>query len=250
MAARSEIVSFLDELLDSSSYADYGPNGLQVPGTEQVAKIVSGVSATLELLEAASNCDAQMVLVHHGLFWSSMPSALTPQMAARLKALLVSDLNLVAYHLPLDAHAIVGNNALILRELGFEPAESFAPHKGSEIGWIGNGEIATGDLEARLRDLTGQQPLTFTDGPAIVRRLAVVSGGASGDIAAAVEAGADAFITGEPSEPAMADAREGAINFFAAGHYATETFGIRALGEVVAKRFGIEHEFMDLPNPI
>lgn len=250
MAVRSEIVSFVDELLDSGSYTDYGPNGLQVPGTEQVTKIVSGVSATLELLEVASDRGAQLVLVHHGLFWSSAPVALTAQMAARLKVLLTSDLNLVAYHLPLDAHAKFGNNALILRELGFEPAEPFAPHKGSEIGWIGKGEIATCDLEAKLRDLTGREPLAFAYGPATVKRLAVVSGGASGDIAAAIEAGADAFITGEPSEPAMADAREGAINFFAAGHYATETFGIKALGEMVAKRFDVEHEFVDLPNPI
>jgi dinuclear metal center YbgI/SA1388 family protein len=253
VAARDEIVAYLDELLDAPGWPDYGPNGLQVPGSERVERVVSGVSAHAELFEQAVAAGADMVLCHHGIFWDKAPRAIGSAQKARLKALFDADLSLVAYHLPLDAHAEVGNNALICSALGFERAEPFAEHRGRSIGWIGRapgGGVAAPELFARCAAAFGREPLLFPDGPEMVRALGVVSGGGAGSLAEAVEHGLDAFLTGEPSEPAMADAREAGIHFVAGGHYATETLGVRRLGELLAERFAVEHRFVDVPNPV
>jgi len=251
--ARDEIISFCDQLLDALSWDDYGPNGLQVPGREEVSKVVTGVSATRELIERSSALGAQLLLAHHGLFWDSQPRALSTQMAERLRAALGNGLSVAAYHLPLDAHPELGNNAILCQSLGFEPAdERFAEIRGRAIGVIGQARdgVPAEELFARAAELVGREPLVFDAGPRTVRSVGIVSGAGSSQIHEAIALGLDAFLTGEPSEPAMADAREGAIHFIAAGHYATETFGIQRLGDLVAERFGIEHEFVDLPNPI
>jgi dinuclear metal center YbgI/SA1388 family protein len=252
-ARREEIIDWCDELLDAAGWEDYGPNGLQVPGAEEVTTVATGVSAHRELLERAVDAGAQLLLAHHGLFWSSQPRALTVQMAERLRIALSANLSVAAYHLPLDAHREIGNNALLCRELGFEPdPQPFAEVRGRPIGMIGRSldgyELAA--LVARVSTLTGREPLVFDAGPSTVRSIGIVSGGASSQISDAVAAGLDAFLTGEPSEHAMADATEGRLNFIAAGHYATETLGIRRLGELTAEHFGLEHRFIDVPNPI
>jgi len=252
MPPRDEITGFCDELLEIDAFDDYGPNGLQVPGATEVEKVVTGVSANRAFIEAAIEAGGQLAIAHHGLFWGGDPQALSEQLADRLRVLLGADVSLAAYHLPLDAHREIGNNALLCEGLGFELGDSFSPLRGRPIGVIGRkaGGLTATELTTRVTGLVGREPLAFRDGPDRIESIGIVSGGASKQIGDAVDLGLDAYLTGEPSEPAMADAREGRINFFAAGHYATETFGVRRLGELIAERFGVDHEFIDVPNPV
>jgi dinuclear metal center YbgI/SA1388 family protein len=253
MIRTTSILTALDELLEPAAFQDFGPNGLQVPGAPEVAKVVTGVSAQRALHERAVELGAQLVLVHHGLFWDFQPAGLTPVLAERLRPLFKHDVNLAAYHLPLDAHPEVGNNAILAERLGCERHEPFAAVRGTPIGRLGSfsGEgIPAADLFARVREVTGREPTVFDGGPARVRRIGIVSGSAADSLPEAIAHGLDAFLTGEPREHVMADAREAGIHFIAAGHYATETFGVRALGDWVAARFGLEHEFVDIPNPV
>jgi dinuclear metal center YbgI/SA1388 family protein len=253
VADRDEIVSFCDELLDAASFDDYGPNGLQVPGRKEVTTVATAVSAHRESIEASVDAGADLLLTHHGLFWDFHPRSLSPAMASRLKLALANDLSIAGYHLPLDAHPGIGNNVLLCRDLGFEPeAGAIGMVKGRGIGAIGRREdgIGTGELVARIRSLLGREPLVFAEGPEAVSSIGIVSGAAASDIQTAIALGLDAFLTGEPSEHVMADSREGKINFIAAGHYATETCGIRRLGEAAAEQFGVRHVFIDVPNPI
>lgn len=258
MAERDQIIEFCDRLLEIANFTDYGPNGLQVPGRSEVNRVATAVSAHLASIEAAIEAGADLLLTHHGLFWDFHPRALSPQMAARLKAALAADLSIAGYHLPLDAHPEHGNNALLARALGFEPAPGdegrFAAVKGREIGVVarhpGEGPTAE-ELAAGIQQtLGGRAPLHQGDGPERIRSIGVVTGSASGEIHEAIALGLDAFITGEPAEHVMADAGEGRIHFFAAGHYATETGGIRRLGELIAERFSVDHTFLDIPNPV
>jgi dinuclear metal center YbgI/SA1388 family protein len=253
VADRDEIVRFCDELLDSGSFTDYGPNGLQVPGTPEVASIATAVSAHRESIETAVESGADLLLTHHGLFWDFHPRSLSGQMAARLKLALGSELSVAGYHLPLDAHPEIGNNVLLCRQFGFEPEPAaIGLVKGRGIGAIGRREPAlpASELFDLVESELGRAPLVFADGPQEIGSIGIVSGSASSEIHTAIDLGLDAFLTGEPSEHVMADAREGAINFIAAGHYATEVCGIRRLGEIVAGRFDLTHTFVDVPNPI
>ncbi|MDX6653107.1 MAG: hypothetical protein QOJ38_1888 [Solirubrobacterales bacterium] len=252
MADRDEIIAFCDELLSAADFEDYGPNGLQVPGASAVERIASGVSANQELLSQAVEDGAQLCLVHHGLFWEGAQRSLTPQLARRLRTLLAADVSLAAYHLPLDAHTEIGNNALLCERLGLERTGEFAEHRGTAIGVIGHSAapLSADELVSRLSTAVGRQPLIFAEGPAAIATVGIVSGGAASSLAEAIALGLDAFITGEPSEQALADAREGGIHFIAGGHHATERAGIARLGELVAERFGLEHQFIDVPNPI
>ena len=247
------ILAHLDELLSPASFQDYGPNGLQVPGPREVRTVVTGVSASAELFERAAELGADLVIVHHGLFWNGAPLALSASAKRRLQLLFDHDMGLAAYHLPLDGHPDVGNNALIAAGLGCETHEPFAVHRGSPIGaaarFPGDG-VPAGELVERVQRLTGREPLTFLAGPERVRSIGIVSGSGSDHLGEAVAAGHDAFLTGEPTERVMTHAREEGIHFIAAGHYATETFGIRRLGDLLAERFGIRHEFVEIPNPI
>jgi dinuclear metal center YbgI/SA1388 family protein len=254
VAERDAIIDYLDDLLDSPAFEDYGPNGLQVPGAEQVTRVVTAVSAHQELFERAAASGAQMVLCHHGIFWGSGNGPIDARMKRRLKTLFDADLSLAAYHLPLDAHGGVGNNALICRELGFEPSSPFATTRGRPIGWIADAvldPVPIDELMSRCRAAFDRDDvLHFPGGPDVVRTLGVVSGGGDGFFGEAIERGVDAFVSGEPSEPAMADAREGGTHFIAAGHWASETFGIRRLGDLLAEEFEVEHEFVAIPNPV
>jgi len=243
-----DLIRALDELLDPAAFDDYGPNGLQVPGPSEVRRVVTGVSAQRPLAERAVELGAELVLVHHGLFWKFLPVGLTPVLAERLRPLFKHDVGLAAYHLPLDAHPEVGNNALLAAGLGCAEHEAFATI--GRAGTFAGDGIAAAGLFARVEELTQRPPLVFDTGPERVRRIAIVSGAGASRLPLAVAEGFDAFLTGEPSEHVMADAREAGIHFIAAGHYATETFGVRALGELLAERFGIDHQFVDLPNPV
>jgi dinuclear metal center YbgI/SA1388 family protein len=253
MSRIASIIAALDELLDPGSFRDLGPNGLQVPGGRDVTRVVTGVTAQRALIERAVELDAQLVLVHHGLFWDFHPTGLTPVLAERLRLLFVHDIALAAYHLPLDAHPAVGNNALLAERLGCERHEPFGEVRGRAIGRTGEFEgdgLSAMEFFARVREVTGREPTVFAGGGDRVRRVGIVSGSAADLLPAAIAAGLDAFVTGEPREHVMADALEGGIHFVAAGHYATETFGVRAVGDWLAERFGIDHIWVDLPNPV
>jgi dinuclear metal center YbgI/SA1388 family protein len=252
MAQRDEIIAYLDELLEVDGFGDMGPNGLQVPGAEEVSVVVTGVSAQRELFERAASSSAQLVLCHHGLFWDFAPRTIRPALKERLRILFDADITLAAYHLPLDAHPEVGNNALICAGLGLERGEPFAEHRGRLIGYVGRSAqgIPIAELRRRCAELFGQEPFVWECGPEEVRSVAVISGGAPGDFAEAIDLGVDAFLTGEAAEHVMADARENGVHFIAGGHYGTERLGIRRLGELVAERFGVEQQFVEIPNPI
>jgi dinuclear metal center YbgI/SA1388 family protein len=253
MAQLSDIIAYLDELLEAPDFPDYGPNGLQVPGAEDVTILATGVSAHRELFERAAEAGAQLVIAHHGLFWDFHPRSLSPAMRERLRVLFENDIALAGYHLPLDAHPEVGNNAILAERLGCERHEAFGSHKGAAIGRCGTfpGDgIPAAELFERVRDVTARAPTVFDGGPERVRRIGIVSGGGAGWLEEAIDAGLDAFLTGEPREHVMSLAREAGIHFIAAGHYATETFGVRALGDWLVERFGIRHVWVDIPNPV
>ena len=247
MARRDEILAHAAELLDLASFADYGPQGMQVAGAAEVTKIVCAVSSSLELFERAAAAGAQLVLVHHGLLWENEPRTIDLRVRRRLQALFDADLTLAAYHLALDAHPEVGNNALLARELGIEVDAPFAS--------IGQGGRlpAPQPLEAfltRVRERVAPEPLVFAEGPDPVERVAILSGGGSRYLAEAAAVGYDLYLTGEPAEPSLHLARELGITFVAAGHYATERLGVQALTARLAERFGLDWEFVELPNPV
>jgi dinuclear metal center YbgI/SA1388 family protein len=249
----TSIIDALDERLTPGDFQDLGPNGLQVPGGGEVTKVVTGVSAQRALIERAVQERAELVLVHHGLFWEFLPTGLTPVLAERLRPLFKHDVALAAYHLPLDAHPEVGNNAILAERLGCERHEPFGTYRGRPIGragtFAGDG-VPAAELFDRVRGATARVPTVFDAGTERIRRIGIVSGAGADMLPEAIALGLDAFLTGEPREHVMADVREAGIHFIAAGHYATETFGVRALGDWLAGRFGIEHVWVDIPNPV
>jgi dinuclear metal center YbgI/SA1388 family protein len=251
MADRDAIVTFLDDLLDAVAFEDYGPNGLQVPGATEVERVVTGVSGHRELFERAEAEGAQLVLCHHGIFWGGS-GAIDERLKRRLEVLFRADMSLVAYHLPLDAHPEVGNNALLCAALGLERAGAFGDVGGRPIGLVGRSEggLPAAELVERCRAATGREPLVVGDGPATVRSVGIVTGAGASTLDEAVALGLDAFVTGEPAERVKAEAEEAGMHFVAAGHHATETLGVRRLGELLAERFGVDHRFVDVPNPI
>ncbi len=249
---RDDLVSYLDRFLMADQGADFCPNGLQVEGTPTVRRLVTGVSACLELFERARQRQADAVLVHHGIFWEGTPRQLTGLQRRRVAELIEADLNLIAYHLPLDRHPEVGNNAVAARRLELRHLEPFGDHAGSSLGFRGEfaRPIQLPELLDRCRAVFAQEPLCFAAGPEAVSTLGVISGGAESSFHDAISAGLDAFVTGEASEWVMNVARESATHFIAAGHYATERLGVQALGEHLRQKFGIEVHFEDIPNPV
>jgi dinuclear metal center YbgI/SA1388 family protein len=252
-AATSDILAELDRLLEPARFSDYCVNGLQVPGPDQVDTIATGVSAGAQLFELAAAENAGLLLVHHGLFWAPGVQAIDVVLARRLQLLFDAHIALAAYHLPLDAHPELGNNALLAHALGAEQREPFALHHGQPIGCLatlpGHGMPAD-DLFARVREVAAREPLVLGAGPAHVRRLAIVSGAGGDYLADAAAAGAHALLTGEVPERATTHAHELGLHLVAAGHYATETFGVRRLGDLLAQRFRLRHVFLDVPNPV
>jgi dinuclear metal center YbgI/SA1388 family protein len=247
VAERDAILAYADELLDLAAFKDYGPMGLQVVGSEEVSKIACGVSASRELFERASALGAQLVVVHHGLFWNNEPRIVDARMKGRLQALFDGGLTLAAYHLALDAHPDVGNNALLARALGIAVEGPFA---GIGVGGRLAEPVAIEAFAARVRETLGREPLVFPHGREPVERVAIVTGGGGRSLVDAAAEGYDLFLTGEPEEPTLHTARELGITFVAAGHYATERLGVQALSERLAAEFGLEWEFVELPNPV
>lgn len=249
---RDELVRYLDDLLQASRGRDYCPNGLQVEGRPRIRRLTTGVSACHELFAAACERRADAVLVHHGIFWKGDSPVLTGLQYRRVRELMLGELNLIAYHLPLDRHPDLGNNALAARELGLTDLEPFAFHDGEPTGFRGRFRepIPTEELVRRTRNVYAREPLVFRSGPDPVRHLAIVSGAAQRDFYGAIDAGLDAFLTGEVSEWVMNVAREAGVHYLSAGHYATERIGVRRLGEHLAERFGLDVEFIDVENPV
>jgi dinuclear metal center YbgI/SA1388 family protein len=253
----TELISYLDGFLDSPGAEDFGPNGLQVDGRPDVKKLVTGVSACHQLFVAARERGGDAILVHHGLLWrggaNANPQPLTGIHYRRIAELVKHDLGLIAYHLPLDRHPEVGNNAVAMRALGVHhDLTPFAEFGGAPVGF--HGELPqTIDLETlvgRCEEVFHQRPLAVGDGPGAIARIGIVSGGGESVLYEAIELGLDAYITGEIKEWVMNVAREAGVHYLAAGHYATERLGILALGEHLEERFGLEVEFVDVPNPV
>ena len=245
MAERDAIVSYCNERLDVGSFDDYCPNGLQVEGRRSVARVVSGVTASQALLEAARAHAADLVLVHHGYFWRGEAAPVVGMKARRLRSLLTAEINLLAYHLPLDAHPELGNNRQLGLRLGFEDG---APLAGLVWGADLHEALAVGSLVARVEAALGRRPLVV--GPtAPVRRLGWCTGAAQGMIEQAAAAGCDAYLSGEISEQTLHQANELGVTYLAAGHHATERFGVQALGAELAARFDVDHRFINLDNP-
>jgi len=250
----STVIDHLDELLGPSRWADHCPNGLQVPGPGNVSRVVTGVSAHAELFDRAAAAGADLVLVHHGLFWNGEPLAIDRVRRRRLGLLFEHDMALAAYHLPLDGHPVHGNNARLAEALGAEAWEPAFVHGGAAIGVAASFDgagITSEELLARVREATLRPDVVaFLDGPERIRSIGICSGAAAGDLSTAVALGLDAFLTGEPAERCMAIAREYEIHFLAAGHHATERLGVQRLGELLGAEYGVQHEFIEVPNPI
>ncbi len=250
-ATRAQLVAAFDGLLEPQRFKDYGPNGLQVEGRPVIRKLVSGVTASLALIETAVAARADAIVVHHGLFWRGQDGCVTGWMKQRLARLLQHDINLLAYHLPLDAHERLGNNAQLARVLGFAPEAGEWLRFGDQgLGLLGvPAQNNVPDLVRHVEQALGRS-VTCIDGlRRPLRRVAWCTGGAQSYFEAAIAAGADAFITGELSEPQAHYARECGVAYLACGHHATERYGAPAVGGHVALQLGIEHQFIDIDNP-
>jgi len=248
---RAQLTAAFDALLQPERFHDYGPNGLQVEGKPRIHTLISGVTASLALIDAAIDAGADAIVVHHGLFWRGQSGTVTSWMKQRLARLLAHDINLYAYHLPLDAHPQVGNNAQLARRLGLVADGHFGDHDLGLIGRRDDGSAfaSADELAQRLQQTLGRAPLVINGAPGAIERVAWCSGGAQDWFEAAIAAGAQAFITGEISEPQAHLARECGVAFFACGHHATERYGAPALGTLIASELGLEHHFIDIENP-
>lgn len=249
MPQRSEVEQYLSSLLSVERFKDYGPNGLQVQGRDVIETLVTGVTASLELIEAAIAQRADAVLVHHGLFWRGQDGRLTGWLRQRVARLIAHDINLLAYHLPLDAHPVWGNNAQLGLRLGLSCQSTFGDQ---DLGFVGSAGTwrSQSQLAQGVEHALGRPVLLLPGDGRTLQRVAWCTGGAQGYFEDAIAAGADAFITGEASEPQAHLARETGVAFLACGHHATERFGVSALGEHLAQHFGLTHLFLDMPNPV
>jgi len=247
MTDRAALERQLNHWLEPARFKDYGPNGLQVEGRAEVNRLVCGVTASLALIDAAIAAGADAILVHHGLFWRGQDGRVTGWMKQRLARLIQHDINLFAYHLPLDAHPELGNNAQLGKRLGWTADGRFGEQ---DLGFIASAASTTlAGLAAQLRTLTGREPVLVEGDGRPLRRVAWCTGGAQGYFEAAIAAGADVFVTGEISEPQAHYARETGVAFMAAGHHATERYGVQGVGERVAAELGLDVRFIDVPNP-
>ncbi|MES2415420.1 MAG: Nif3-like dinuclear metal center hexameric protein [Pseudomonadota bacterium] len=255
VAPRALLLGAFDQLLQPERFKDYGPNGLQVEGKPEVRKIVSGVTASLALIEAAIAAQADAIFVHHGLFWRGQDGRVTGWMKQRLALLLAHDVNLFAYHLPLDAHAELGNNAQLGLKLGLRAHEGEQGRFGEQrLGFVGSkvdgGRFDSAQMLADVVETALQRPVTLVCGkPSPIKTIAWCSGGAQGYFEGAIAAGVDAFITGEISEPQVHYARETGVAFIACGHHASERYGAPAVAAHVAAQFGLAHSFINIDNP-
>ncbi len=250
MAKLSEIITYTNALLDINSFKDYAPNGLQVEGKNSVQRIVSGVTASLDLIEAAIKLQADSILVHHGYFWKNEAPEITGMKYQRIKALMDYDISLLGYHLPLDAHPELGNNIQLAKQLGIK-VDGLMHTSGTGLGHAGHfpQEYSLQALSDKIEKTLSRKPLAISGGNHPIKTIAWCTGGAQHYIDDALAMGVDAFISGEISENTVHIARESGIHYFAAGHHATERYGVQALGEHLKHKFDIEHYFVDCDNP-
>lgn len=246
------LIEETDRLLSPDDFKDYAPNGLQVEGGRSINRIVTGVSACMALFEAAVEKKAQTVLVHHGMFWPGDPRTVTGGVKRRIAYLLEHDLSLIGYHLPLDRHPTVGNNVLLADALELTDRSPFGAYNGTPLGIMGvlSAPTPVASFMERVGERINPAARIHPFGPSVVRSVALVSGGAPELVREAITKRADLYLTGEESEWVYHLAKEEGIHYVAAGHHATERFGVRALGEHLAKKFGVDVEFVDIPNPI
>lgn len=249
--SRTNLQSALDALLQPAQFRDYGPNGLQVEGRESVSHLVTGVTASLALIEAALAVKADAILVHHGLFWRGQDGRVTGWMKQRLSRLLGNDLNLLAYHLPLDAHPVLGNNAQLASRLGVRIFDDARGRFGEQqLGFMGERVVASAREFAGSMEVALGRTVTLVAEPdRPIQTVALCTGGAQGYFESAIAAGADVFVTGEISEPQAHYARECGVAYIACGHHASERYGVQAVGAHVAAQLGLTHTFIDIPNP-
>lgn len=252
MTRLQSIIEYCDTLLRVDDYQDYAPNGLQVEGREEVSRIVSGVTASQALIEAAIEREADLLLVHHGYFWKGEAPVITGMKQRRIKALLDNGISLLAYHLPLDGHAQLGNNAQLGRLLGIPTEGRFGAGPDGGLAMYGalEQEITSQALAQRVGEKLGRTPLLIEGGDHPIRRVGWCSGGAEGYIEQAAALALDAYISGEISESTVHIARELGIHYLAAGHHATERYGVEALGHHLADHFAVENQFVDIANPV
>lgn len=248
---RDELLKYLAQSLDINRFRDFCPNGLQVEGRPQIRRLVTGVTASLALIEAAIDAGADALLVHHGYFWRGEDARVIGQKQRRLKLLLAHDINLIAYHLPLDRHPELGNNAQLGLRLGLAAQARFGE---DELGWLGRpGSAAVqtvADLARLIEDRLGRAPLVIGDPGQALEQVGWCTGAAQGMLGDAIAAGANVYLSGEISEPTVHLARESGVAYLACGHHATERYGVQALGAHLASRFGLAHQFIDIDNPV
>jgi dinuclear metal center YbgI/SA1388 family protein len=247
---RDSLAAYLAQTLDINRFRDYCPNGLQVEGKAQIRKLVTGVTASLALIEAAAEAGADAILVHHGYFWRGEDPRVVATRHKRLKLLLGHDINMFAYHLPLDNHVELGNNAQLAKRLDLQPDGRFGEN---DLGWLGVAGSSVrnvGDLARLVEARLGRAPLVIGDSQQSVGRIAWCTGAAQNMLGDAIAAGASVYLSGEVSEPTFHLARESGAAYLACGHHATERYGVQAVGQHLAEKFGIEHRFIDVPNPV
>ena len=248
---RDELVRYLNDLLRVDEFSDLGPNGLQVEGRREVNRVVTGVSACVELFEKAIELKADAIIVHHGIIWDFERPIFRGGYKKRVKLLLQHNINLLAYHLPLDAHDQLGNNIRIAQTLGLNNIQPFGEYKGQLIGFKGTlPHVAAESFFTDIKEKINARALIFPFGPGKIVNVGIISGGAQKDVKQAVAQGLDVYVTGEVSEHIFHYAKEEGIHFVAAGHHATERFGIRALGDHLREMSGLDVHFVDIPNPV
>lgn len=252
MVHRAELEGELKRLLEPEAFKDYCPNGLQVQGRDEIERVVSGVTASQALVKAAIDRGADAILVHHGYFWRNENPCITGLRYERIKLLLDAGISLFAYHLPLDAHPELGNNAQLAKRLGIQVEGGLEPGNPRSVGNVGRLAAATtgNDFARIIEQRLKRKPLHVAGSDRPVKRIAWCTGGAQAYIEQAIALGVDAYITGEASEQTVHIARETGIHFYAAGHHATERYGVQAVGHWLAEHYQIRHEFVDIDNPV
>jgi len=248
----SEILAYTNSVLKPENFQDYCPNGLQVAGKQNIKKIVSGVTACQALLDAAIAAKADLILVHHGYFWKGEEQTIVSIKKRRLQTLLVNDINLLAYHLPLDAHASFGNNVQLAQKMGWNITSGMGADVGQSIVLLGELDtpLTTQQLSEQINLKLARAPLCIEGHQRLIKKIAWCTGSAQSYIEQVASYGVDAFISGEISEQTVHLARELGVTYFSAGHHATESYGVQALAEHLAAKFAIEHEFIDIANPV
>ena len=249
--SRDELAEYLARRLDITRFRDYCPNGLQVQGRSPIRKVITGVTASIALIEEAIREEADAIIVHHGYFWRGEDARVIGTKQQRLKLLLAHDINLFAYHLPLDMHPELGNNAQLAKVLGLRATGRFGEN---DLGWLGEVEAehirTAAELAAHIEAKLGRKPLMIGDPSHQAVRLAWCTGAAQNMLGDAIEAGAQVYMSGEISEPTVHLARESGICYISCGHHATERYGVQALGADLNQHFGIAHQFIDIANPV